>query len=642
MKSLPKIFIASSSNEKSKGAAEHLATELVNCADTTCWFEKGVFRNGEFTLNELLRLAGIYNLGIFIFNDDDNIIINEKEMVITRDNVILEYGIFVSVIGPQNCYIIVDKQVNNFRIPTDVAGLTYMTYDSLRGALNYSMRECVKQIELHIKESNRNYSKNKYFERFYLKVEPELKNHSMIAYTRSFELLLYMFGNENFLEFRAFDLAFSRWEETFTDRDKISSQITNYSKDILTTTKNMYRRNKCTNFRRIVVIPTIGGVTKITMDVLKLINDLEKSVMIENSNGIFQTKVLAVNQWDHKLDFTIYNDFALFTGEEDEFAIVETTLTSPFSNAAPGNCIIDEDSDMLVKRKDFFEEIWKGEAITIDSFLNIFHKADISETIVQASDVLRQNTIFGQTGIIIETAYIELIKLNDRRRNIPFERAFELLNEVNASNKYKGHIFLDAFINDFRPKLNGDIECTESCEIEDITNDNKFRHLKSDISQRLKAVNSSFNISDELIATFYMTKTRNNAIKHLKKQLVFAPDKFAFDERSDGTRDIYLGNKEDGINLGYQKNENIVPNCALLMAEHYYELFSFVVEKEPALKSIWIFDFLILNEKKYVEQGAKTAVAIYDWTKGKSMNIINCTYDVDGTGDMRHLGPFQF
>ena len=642
MKSIPKIFIASSSTPKAKDAADHIATELNNCADTRCWFHRGVFRNGEYTLNELLRIANNYDIAVFIFNDDDEIIINEKEMVITRDNVILEYGIFVSIIGSKNCFIIVDKNVKNFRIPTDVSGVTYLSYDSKNRELDFSMRDCVKQIEAYIKEYNRYNVKNNYFERFYLKLEPEIKNHSQIAYTRSFDLLLYMFGYESFLEFRAFDLVFSRWEEVFTDRDKISCQITNYSKDIIETTARMYKRRQCTNFRRIVVIPTIGGVTTNTLNVLRLINEKEKSIISGNLMGTFQTKVLGVNQWDHKLDFNNYNDFALFTGEKDEFAIVETSLKSPFSDAAPGDVIIELDIETLNKRKDFFDEIWTLEAKSIDDFLADFDKADVSETILQASNLLRQNSILGQTGLIIETAYVELIKLDDHRRNIPFERAFELLNELNAISKYKGHIFLDAFINDFRPKSSTGDECAESCEIEDINNDNNFRQLKTDISQRLRAINSSFNISDEMITTFFMTKTRNNAIKHLKKQIFEVPDKFSFDDRIDGTRDIYLGNKEDGINLGYQKLDNIVPNCALLMAEHYYELFCFVVEKAPTLTNIWIFDFLILNEKKYVEQGAKTAGAIFDWPKGKTLNIINCTYDVDGTGDIRRIGPFQF
>lgn len=641
MKVLPKIFIASSSVAKAKDAAESLSNQLNPIASVDCWFDPSIFRNGEFTLGELLRVAKSYDMGIFIFNDDDSIEINGKKMVATRDNVILEYGMFVSSLAPKYCFIIIDSNITNFRLPTDILGLTYLEYDSKRDDMKHALRPCIDHIQKSIKEwENGKPLKNKFFDNFYINEEPELQDGFAIEYNRSFNLLLYMFANESFKEFRALDLAFSRWEEAFTDRDRISSQITNYSKDIIATTKSLFRTGRCTNFRRILVITTIGGVTKKTIEVLNLIRDTEKEALRFNSKGIIETRILRVNQWDHKVDFNTYNDFALFTGEADEFAIVETTLNSPYSNAAPGHCIIVENPERLRRRKVFFDDIWANETISITEFIATYDKADVSETIAKASDLLHQNSVSGQTGIIIETAYVELIKLGDKRRNVPFERAFELLNEVSVTSKFKGHIFLDAFINDFRPKFSVFFECSESCEIEDISDDANFKQLKADITKRLKAVNSSFNINDDMITTFYMTKTRNNAVKYIKRVMTHSPEKIQFKDRGDGTRDIYLRSKD--INLGYEKENGVVPNCALLMAEHYYELFRFVIDKHPSFTSVWIFDFLIYNEKNYVEQGLQTALELYDWPAGVSLNIVNCTYEIDGTGDIRHFGPYNF
>ncbi|MBK9017975.1 MAG: hypothetical protein IPM82_30215 [Saprospiraceae bacterium] len=97
-----------------------------------------------------------------------------------------------------------------------------------------------------------------------------------------------------------------------------------------------------------------------------------------------------------------------------------------------------------------------------------------------------------------------------------------------------------------------------------------------------------------------MTKTRDLAIKRLKKALHDDSKKhlFTFDIRVDGTQDIYVNfNNGASVNIGYEKEKNIVPNCAMLMAEHYFELFNFAYNKNPSHLDFWIFDFLLYSEK---------------------------------------------
>ncbi|MBK9017974.1 MAG: hypothetical protein IPM82_30210 [Saprospiraceae bacterium] len=136
-----------------------------------------------------------------------------------------------------------------------------------------------------------------------------------------------MFGKEEFIEFRAFDLAFYRWLEAFKDKDKLPSQITNYSKEIISSVKLLFKTGRCTNFKRILVISE-NSITIDTKHVLEIIQKSEKETLYSSGKGVLETRILCVQPHEYNLDFKILNDFALFTGYDEEFAIVETSLTS--------------------------------------------------------------------------------------------------------------------------------------------------------------------------------------------------------------------------------------------------------------------------------------------------------------------------
>lgn len=663
----PKIFIASSS--ESKKVAEALRVQLTQEADVTCWYDADVFVNGRTTLQDLIRISKKTDIGIFVFNSDDAISMRGNDYKVTRDNVIFEYGLFASQIGSENTFIIHPKGLPDFHLLTDLAGLTTNPYDPIRD-LNQALIGVVSKVKDSIE--NWRIDKNKtsnekssgeieYFTRFQMEEEPTLTDGNDIGYTRSFNLLLYMFEHEYFKEFRALDFAFSRWEELTLEENE---QIENVAKEILHEVNFLYRQGRCRNFRRILVIPE-NSLKPITFDVLKIIQRSEQEAVNATLNqtkryklvpatndDILETRVLCIGPNQYAKKFESLADFALFTGEVDEFAIVETSLISPSAPSVPyksRTCEVVTHKGKISYRKEAFDVFW-DEAYNITDFIEKYHSVDKSETVLKAFtqflNITKTKDAINKTSVIIETAYVELMKIGDMRRRFHYERAFELLHSFKTNSfleDLRDSIYLDAFINDFKPRYSVDYECLEFCDLQGIDDNTKYINLRNEITKELYNRNKS-DISNDAITTFYMTKTRNNVTDKLKK-IRKDPEKkhLIYEETINESKHLYVKTDIGNIYIGYDKDGSIIPNCALLMAEHYYELFQFAYHKNPHHKDFWIFDFLTLSEKNSVGQGAKVAYILQRWPKNVTVHIVNCSYFDDGqVGDMRYLGPYNF
>ncbi len=429
---------------------------------------------------------------------------------------------------------------------------------------------------------NNKYSEQKdiseldYFNNFHEKAEHSLRNEGSIDFARSFNLLIYMFRYEKFREFRAFDLAFNRWEELVRqDIDINLSQIKNFSNDILNEIEFLYKEDRCRNFRRILVISE-NSIKPITFDLLKLFSDIEEKIknkkiknpgtlfnVESNQNRIFETRILCckINQYDHV--FKEINDFALFTDDE-EFAIVETTLISPFESPKNHTCKIITNFEALNYRKKKFDSFWDEDTLSITEFIDKYHFKDdvgtlynVFKTFINTNEVAK----IKQTSIIIETAYLELKNISDEKRRSHYERAFELLKDftnVSFFEDLKENIFLDAFINDFKTNIKEDPVCVGNCSTSDYLSDEHFLQLKNGITLELRKRNMSYNINEEHIFTFYMTKTRNSVTKRIKKIMSDSLKKelFILHQTMSNSKEIYICDQEDKeIYLGYIKDD---------------------------------------------------------------------------------------
>lgn len=119
-----RIFIGSST--KKKKIAEEVSVALEKAGyDVQRWWN--AFRGGDATIDRLIQMSDGCDGAVFIFGADDKILTKtshgEKRLVATKDNVLLEYGMFVGKTGPKKCIFVRQRDVN---IPSDLLGITHL------------------------------------------------------------------------------------------------------------------------------------------------------------------------------------------------------------------------------------------------------------------------------------------------------------------------------------------------------------------------------------------------------------------------------------------------------------------------------------------------------------------------------------
>jgi hypothetical protein len=112
------IFIGSPS--ESRQLAEVIARKLseIGFVSRRYWTE---FPPGSVTIDRLREIASQVDAAVLIGTGVDVTQSRSVETASPRDNVILEYGLFVGVLGRERCYLLMDS---NAKLPSDVFGIT--------------------------------------------------------------------------------------------------------------------------------------------------------------------------------------------------------------------------------------------------------------------------------------------------------------------------------------------------------------------------------------------------------------------------------------------------------------------------------------------------------------------------------------
>lgn len=130
----PKLFIASSGRQSA--IVDELTIALGDHFEVTPWTL--AFPAGQLTMQTLVEARDKYDCAVCIFAHDDEMVTepgnggtDSSRRPIARDNVVLEFGLFLGTHGPQRVLILAEAGVD---IPSDLAALTVLPYKATPAA----------------------------------------------------------------------------------------------------------------------------------------------------------------------------------------------------------------------------------------------------------------------------------------------------------------------------------------------------------------------------------------------------------------------------------------------------------------------------------------------------------------------------
>jgi len=155
-----KLFVGSSDEAVKKGALAPLVKVLrseLPQVEIVPWKESN-WRNLKTALDTLSESLVEYSYGVFLAFPDDEVTIRDVEQFAARDNVIFEFGLFLSRLGPDRTFLVAPTNTKippsnkPFRILTDLGGAfraggyTINSLTSKRASVVFKVDDLVKKI----------------------------------------------------------------------------------------------------------------------------------------------------------------------------------------------------------------------------------------------------------------------------------------------------------------------------------------------------------------------------------------------------------------------------------------------------------------------------------------------------------------
>lgn len=119
-----RVFIGSSS--ESLDAARGLRANLEDAAEVRIW-DEGLFKPGNYTLEDLVEFTSSFDYAIFICGADDAVASRGAQFVAPRDNVIFEAGLFYGRLGRERVFLCAEQN-KDFKTPSDLIGLKILSF----------------------------------------------------------------------------------------------------------------------------------------------------------------------------------------------------------------------------------------------------------------------------------------------------------------------------------------------------------------------------------------------------------------------------------------------------------------------------------------------------------------------------------
>lgn len=174
-----KIFIGSSS--EGKDVAYAIQENLDSDAEITVW-DQGVFNLSGNYLMDLLEALDNFDFAILVYTPDDKALIRNQTVVIPRDNIVFETGLFMGKLGKDRVFFLAPNSVKNFHLLSDLSGISYGKYNAKRSDnnLNAALAPFCNQVRKQIKKmKQRSDSSSLTKFKITVKSKPEIINRSV-------------------------------------------------------------------------------------------------------------------------------------------------------------------------------------------------------------------------------------------------------------------------------------------------------------------------------------------------------------------------------------------------------------------------------------------------------------------------------
>lgn len=141
----PKIFFGSSSSGAAIG--QKIKSYFEPHADCTFWSDSGVWEPNRSTFDNLIRMAGYFDFGVFVATSDDLTLTNDNIVIEPRDNVILEMALFLGALGRDKAFLFVEKGI---KLPSDFNGIYMPRFDpSDDSSIEAACIEYITKMKVH-------------------------------------------------------------------------------------------------------------------------------------------------------------------------------------------------------------------------------------------------------------------------------------------------------------------------------------------------------------------------------------------------------------------------------------------------------------------------------------------------------------
>jgi predicted nucleotide-binding protein len=145
----PSVFIGSS--HEGLSVAQAIQVNLDRTCEVVLW-NQGVYGLSQGTLETLVDKANEFDFAVLVVTPDDMTRSRGRKQQSPRDNVLLELGLFIGVLGRKRTMVVFDRSAN-IKLPSDLAGVTLAGYQRHQsGNLQASLGAACTQIETTIKE----------------------------------------------------------------------------------------------------------------------------------------------------------------------------------------------------------------------------------------------------------------------------------------------------------------------------------------------------------------------------------------------------------------------------------------------------------------------------------------------------------